>query len=46
MEEIGKLDKTDGQAGVWYVYTISFVAAVGGFLFGFDLSIISGAVVF
>jgi sugar porter (SP) family MFS transporter len=29
-----------------YVYLISLVAAVGGFLFGFDLSIISGAVLF
>jgi len=26
-----------------YVFIVSFVAAVGGFLFGFDLSIISGA---
>jgi len=29
-----------------YVYLISLVAAVGGFLFGYDLSIISGAVLF
>ena len=29
-----------------YVYLISIVAAVGGFLFGYDLSIISGAVLF
>ena len=29
-----------------YVYLISTVAAVGGFLFGYDISIISGAVIF
>lgn len=29
-----------------YVYGISLVAAVGGFLFGYDISIISGAVIF
>jgi MFS transporter, SP family, arabinose:H+ symporter len=29
-----------------YVYLISLVAAVGGVLFGYDLSIISGAVIF
>lgn len=29
-----------------YVYLVSLVAAVGGFLFGYDISIISGAVIF
>ncbi len=29
-----------------YVYLISLVAAVGGFLFGYDMNIISGAVIF
>jgi sugar porter (SP) family MFS transporter len=29
-----------------YLYLITFVAAVGGFLFGYDLSLISGAVIF
>lgn len=29
-----------------YVYLVSIVAAVGGFLFGYDLSIVSGAVIF
>lgn len=29
-----------------FVYLISLVAAVGGFLFGYDISIISGAVIF
>lgn len=29
-----------------YLYMITFVAAVGGFLFGYDLSLISGAIIF
>jgi sugar porter (SP) family MFS transporter len=29
-----------------YLYLVTFVAAVGGFLFGYDLSLISGAVIF
>lgn len=29
-----------------YVYLVSLVAAVGGFLFGYDISIISGAIIF
>jgi len=29
-----------------YLYLVSIVAAVGGFLFGYDLSIVSGAVIF
>jgi sugar porter (SP) family MFS transporter len=40
---------TSGVAGPSnrsYVYLISLVAAVGGFLFGYDISIISGAVIF
>jgi len=28
----------------WYVYTISFIAALGGLMFGFDLGIITGVV--
>lgn len=31
---------------IWYVYTISAIAALGGVLFGFDLVIISGTVTF
>ena len=34
------------QAGRYYVYLISLVAAVGGFLFGFDLCIIAGAQIY
>lgn len=31
---------------IGYLYLVTFVAAVGGFLFGYDLSLISGAVIF
>jgi sugar porter (SP) family MFS transporter len=33
-------------ANIRYLYLITLVAAVGGFLFGYDLSLISGAVIF
>ena len=39
-------DSLEGKRGTWYVYAISLVAAVGGFLFGYDLSIMSGAIIF
>ena len=29
---------------VWYVYSICFIAAMGGLMFGFDLGIITGVV--
>src|SRR5262245_45294787 len=29
-----------------YVYRVTLVAALGGFLFGYDLSLISGAIIF
>lgn len=35
-----------GKANPYYIYLISLVAATGGFLFGYDLSIISGALNF
>ena len=38
--------KSLGPTNRAYVYLMSLVAAVGGFLFGYDLSIISGAVLF
>ncbi len=38
-------DSTE-RVGRTYVYLVSTVAAVGGLLFGYDLSIISGAVIF
>ena len=33
-------------ASLGYLYRITLVAAVGGFLFGYDLSLISGAIIF
>ncbi len=33
----------EAQAGRFYVYAISFGAAVGGFLFGYDLAVVGGA---
>jgi len=35
-----------GQAGKLYAYLVAFVAAGGGFLFGFDLNIIGSGMVF
>lgn len=37
---------SEPQKNNTYVYLVSLLAAVGGFLFGYDLSIISGAVLF
>lgn len=39
---------TDGHARACkaYVYLISVIAAVGGFLFGYDLAVISGAMIY
>lgn len=34
------------EGSLWYVYRIALVASVGGFLFGYDLVIISGAILF
>ena len=34
------------KASLRYLYLITLVAAVGGFLFGYDLSLISGAIIF
>ena len=39
-------ENMDGKANNSYVYVISLVAAIGGFLFGYDLSLISGAIIF
>lgn len=37
---------TDTRAGKFYIYIIALVASIGGFLFGYDLVIISGALPF
>jgi sugar porter (SP) family MFS transporter len=41
-------EETDGEppASARYLYLVTLVAAVGGFLFGYDLSLISGAIIF
>jgi sugar porter (SP) family MFS transporter len=39
------LESDEGMSTV-YLYMIVLIAAVGGFLFGYDLSLISGAVIF
>ena len=36
----------DEQVSTRYLYTIVLIAAVGGFLWGYDLSLISGAIIF
>ncbi|MFT5164373.1 MAG: SP family sugar:H+ symporter-like MFS transporter [Alteromonadaceae bacterium] len=36
--------KNNAQGSVWYVLFISSVAAIGGFLFGFDSGVINGTV--
>jgi|GEM_PF-79930 len=41
--EINELTANSNSQRTRYVFMIAFVAAVGGFLFGFDLSLISGA---
>ena len=41
----GRSEVEDGVSTV-YLYMIVLVAAVGGFLFGYDLSLISGAIIF
>jgi len=38
--------ETDKQISIGYLYLITLIAAVGGFLFGYDLSLISGAMLF
>lgn len=37
---------SEEKASIGYLYLITLVAAVGGFLFGYDLSLISGAIIF
>ena len=40
------MSRGNDQASAVYLYLTVFVAAVGGFLFGYDLSLISGAIIF
>ena len=39
-------DNGPQKASTFYLYLIVLIAAVGGFLFGYDLSLISGAILF
>jgi hypothetical protein len=39
-------DELDPDVKRSYVYLCAIVAAVGGFIFGYDLSIVSGALIF
>lgn len=41
-----KQNEQDQKRSVFYIYGITLVASVGGFLFGYDLVIISGALLF
>jgi SP family arabinose:H+ symporter-like MFS transporter len=39
-------DSVKSQGSIWYVIGISLIAALGGFLFGFDMTVVSGAIPF
>lgn len=41
-----ELSSLSQRRGISYLYAITLVASVGGFLFGYDLSLISGAIIF
>ena len=43
---MNEIEYPDTKRSNWYLYGIALVASVGGFLFGFDLSLISGALIF
>lgn len=43
---MGKLGNKENDGSLIYAFIISFVAAVGGFLFGFDTGVIAGAIPF
>ena len=36
----------ESKRGIWYPFFISFAAAIGGFLFGYDLNIVTGGNIF
>jgi sugar porter (SP) family MFS transporter len=46
METPAVAPAAERKASLAYLYLITLVAAVGGFLFGYDLSLISGAIIF
>ena len=45
-QNTGTGETADGGASTLYLYAIALVAALGGFLFGYDLSLVSGAIIF
>lgn len=45
-EDTSRIPEVGEKTSIVYLYMIVLVAAVGGFLFGYDLSLISGAVIF
>ena len=45
-QRVGHGVATEGGISTAYLYAIVLVAAVGGFVFGYDLSLISGAIIF
>lgn len=46
MSSIAPYDFQQRRVRMRYLYRVSLVAALGGFLFGYDLSLISGAIIF
>ena len=46
MERLDNISTGKSESPGMYVYLISFVAAVGGFLFGYDLNVIAGAQIY
>ena len=46
MENLSMSYEFEGKAGKAYIYYICLVAAIGGFLFGFDIGLISGGILY
>ena len=46
MSKPGNSQGITSEAPTIYVCLVSFVAAVGGFLFGYDLNVIAGAQIY
>jgi len=46
MKRLDNISTRKSESSGMYVYLISFVAAVGGFRFGYDLNVIAGAQIY